>query len=264
MIPAMEMPPSSKAYWSLVWELTRTEFKLRDQGTIFGFLWSLLYPAMMFTVMYVVFVKWFGSNVPNYGPYLVIGLVQWQFFDRATTTGFTSLRRRAGLLRNFSFASEITVIAGVGCVFISYLFETVVMLFLVHLWGAPVSASWLMLPLDIAALVALALATALLLALLSVEFQDMERTWSVLVTAAFYVTPVFYPLTVIAPKYHRYMKLNPMLHVIWGFRSCLLPGSVAYAATPAAILAASVSATLLLVVVFQKRALAISDRIILP
>jgi ABC-2 type transport system permease protein len=248
----------------LVWELTRTEFKLRDQGTILGFLWTLLYPAMMFAVMYAVFVKWLGNNVPQYGPYLIIGIVQWQFFDRATSTGFSSLRRRAGLLRNFSFASEITVIAGVGSVFLSYLFEMAVLLLLVRFCRIPVSPRWFILPLHMAVLLSIALATALILALLSVEFQDMERTWSVLITAAFYLTPVFYPLSVIAPKFHPYMELNPMLHVITGFRSCLLPNAAAYNSRPAVILAASVAAVFASIAVFQKRALAISDRIILP
>ena len=248
----------------MVWELTRTEFKLRDQGTILGFLWTLLYPAIMFSVMYVVFVKWFGNNIPQYGPYLVIGIVQWQFFDRATSTGFSSLRRRAGLIRNFSFASEITVIAGVGSVFLSYVFEMAVVLVLIRIWGIPLSSSWLALPLHVAALLSLSLATALILALLSVEFQDMERTWSVLVSAAIYLTPVFYPLSMISPKFQGYMKLNPMLHVIVGFRSCLLPDALAYDVRPTVILAGSLAVVLASIAVFQKRALAISDRIILP
>ncbi|MFI5350848.1 MAG: ABC transporter permease [Elusimicrobiota bacterium] len=258
------MSPWSKTYWSLVWELTRTEFKLRDQGTFLGFLWTLLYPAMMFTVMYVVFVKWFGNHIPQYGPYLIIGIVQWQFFDRATTTGFSSLRRRAGLLRNFSFASEITVIAGAGSVFLSYLFEMAVLLILIRVWGVRFAPSWLALPLHMAALSVFTLATALILGLLSVEFQDMERTWSVLVTAGLYLTPVFYPLSVISPRFQPYMELNPMLHVIMGFRSCLLPDAAPYNARPAIILALSAAAVFAAIFAFQKRALAISDRIILP
>ena len=258
------MKPWSKTYWSLVWELTRTEFKLRDQGTFLGFLWTLLHPAIMFAVTYAVFVKWFGNHVPQYGSYLLIGIVQWQFFDKATTTGFSNLRRKAGLIKNFSFASEITVIASVGSVFLSYVFETAVLLILISVCGVPLSPAWLALPLQMAALLSLSLAIALVLALLSVEFQDMERTWSVLITAGIYLTPVYYPLSVISPKFHPYMKLNPMLHVIMGFRSSLLPDATPYLLRPAIILAGSLAVVFASIAVFQKRALAISDRIILP
>lgn len=260
----MQARPWSKPYWSLVWELTRTEFKLRDQGTVFGFFWTLLHPAMMFTVLYVVFVKWLGHHVAQYGSYLIIGLVQWQFFEKATTAGFSNLRRKATLLRNFKFASEITVLAGVGSVFVSYVFEIAVMLFFVRLSGVPFTPDWLLLPLHMAALLALSLAAALILALLSIEFQDMERIWSVLIAAGFYLTPVFYPIEVIAPEYHRYMRLNPMLHIISGFRGCLLPDSPASAAPPALIGLASLVLGLAAIAVFRKCSLKISDRIILP
>jgi ABC-2 type transport system permease protein len=256
--------PWSKPYWSLVWELTRSEFKLRDQGTVFGFFWTLLHPAMMFTVLYVVFVKWLGHQVPRYGSYLIVGLVQWQFFEKATTAGFSNLRRKAPLLRNFKFASEITVLAGVGSVFVSYVFEVAVMIFFVRLSGVPFTPAWLLLPLHMAALLAVSLATALILALLSIEFQDMERIWSVLLATGFYLTPVFYPIGVIAPEYHRYMRLNPMLHMIAGFRGCMLADSPPEYGLPAAIGVCALAMTLAGVAVFRKYSLKISDRIILP
>jgi len=257
------MRPWTPAYWSLVWELARTEFKLRDQGTVLGFFWTLLHPALMFAVLYAVFVRWLGRGVDFYGAYLLIGLVQWQFFEKATSVGFASLRQKALLIKNFNFAREITVIAGVGSVFLSYIFELAVLLVFLRASGIPFAISWLMLPLHVAALVLLTLATALILALMSVEFQDMQRSWSVLTTAGFYLTPVFYPLSVISPSYRPYMELNPMLHVVAGFRACLLPRAENYG-VPLLIAAVSGLAALAAVAIFQARARLISDRIISP
>ncbi len=256
------MRPWSMKYWSLVWELTFTEFKVRDQGTLLGFVWTLLHPALMFAVLYAVFMKWLGRHMDLYGPYLLIGLVQWQFFERATTVGFSSLRRKALLLRNFNLAREIVVIAGVGSVFLSYLLEMSVLLVFLRFWGVSAAPAWLALPLHAGALLALTTAIALVMALLSVEFQDLERVWSVLMTAGFYLTPVFYPLSVIAPVYHPYMALNPMLHVITGFRACLMPDYPPYAARPALIAVGSLAVALAAVAVFQARARLISDRVI--
>jgi ABC-type polysaccharide/polyol phosphate export permease len=257
------MRPWTKAYWSLVWELTRTEFKLRDQGTLLGFFWTLLHPALMFAVLYAVFVRWLGRGVDFYGAYLLIGLVQWQFFEKATSVGFASLRQKALLIKNFNFAREITVIAGVGSVFLSYVLELAVLLLFLRASGIPLALPWLMLPLQVASLLILTLATALVLALMSVEFQDMERSWSVLTTAGFYLTPVFYPMSVISPAYRSYMELNPMLHVVAGFRACLLPRAESYG-VPLVITAVFAVAGLAAVSIFQTRARLISDRIISP
>ena len=41
----------------LLKELIKTDFKLRYQGSFIGYLWSILKPLMMFTIMYLVFVR---------------------------------------------------------------------------------------------------------------------------------------------------------------------------------------------------------------
>ena len=40
----------------LLKELVRTDFKLRYQGSVIGYIWSVLKPLMLFAVMYVVFI----------------------------------------------------------------------------------------------------------------------------------------------------------------------------------------------------------------
>ena len=39
----------------LLKELTKTDFKLRYQGSVLGYLWALLRPLLMFVVLYIVF-----------------------------------------------------------------------------------------------------------------------------------------------------------------------------------------------------------------
>ena len=40
----------------LLKELIKTDFKLRYQGSVIGYLWSILKPLMLFAIMYVVFI----------------------------------------------------------------------------------------------------------------------------------------------------------------------------------------------------------------
>ena len=42
---------------SLIRELVISDFKLRYQNSVLGYLWSLLRPLMLFGVLYVVFTK---------------------------------------------------------------------------------------------------------------------------------------------------------------------------------------------------------------
>jgi ABC-2 type transport system permease protein len=78
---------------SLTRELVTSEFKLRYQGSMLGYVWSLLKPLMMFGVLYIVFTKLvrLGGDVPFYASYLLLGLVIWQFFVEATVGGMNAI-----------------------------------------------------------------------------------------------------------------------------------------------------------------------------
>ncbi len=52
----------------LLGQLVATEFKLRYQGSVLGYLWSLLKPLFLFTILYFVFVHFLriGAGVPHW------------------------------------------------------------------------------------------------------------------------------------------------------------------------------------------------------
>ncbi|MBI3547480.1 MAG: ABC transporter permease [Elusimicrobia bacterium] len=212
-------------YSYLFWELTRVEFKLRDQGTLFGFLWTLLHPAFMFVVLYMLFIKWLGRFVDQYAAYLLIGLVLWNFFQKSTSLGLSSLKRRAALLRNYNFPREIVVLSAVMAVFVSAVLEMAVLVPFLLLLGVRPSWYWLFCPLLVGLLLAIATALSLFLSVLAAEFHDMERIWDVLTTALFYLTPVFYPLTIVGGWKRTALEYNPLTVVMTNLRRCVLEGS---------------------------------------
>src|SRR3990172_266651 len=98
---------------SLIRELVASDFKLRYQGSILGYLWSLLRPLMLFGVLYVVFTKVIriGDGVPYYPAYLLLGLVLWTFFTEATLAGMNAITGRGDLIRKVSIPKHIIVLS---------------------------------------------------------------------------------------------------------------------------------------------------------
>ena len=92
-------------------ELVKTNFKLRYQGSYLGVLWSVLQPLMLFTVMYVVFVKFlkFTDGTPTFPISLLCGTCLWQFFTESTSMGMRSIVDRGDLLRKIHFPNYIIV-----------------------------------------------------------------------------------------------------------------------------------------------------------
>src|SRR6187397_2908051 len=85
---------------SVIRELVASDFKLRYQNSVLGYLWSLLRPLLLFVILYIVFVKFIHlGTVPHYPAYLLIGIVLWNFFAEMTSISLSSIVSRGDLIR---------------------------------------------------------------------------------------------------------------------------------------------------------------------
>ncbi len=203
----------------LLRQLVKTDFKLRYQGSVLGYLWSLLRPLALFTVLYIVFVKFIklGEGIPYYASYLLLGIVLWNFFVEMTSTSVASIVERGDILRKINFPKYIIVVAGSVSVLINLGFNLLVVAFFMFLQGVPVSLGILLAPLLFIELFIFSLGMSFLLSSLYVRYHDIKYIWEVLLQAGFYATPILYPLTVIIDinvLAAKIIMLNPLAQII--------------------------------------------------
>ncbi|HOW26983.1 MAG TPA: ABC transporter permease [Elusimicrobiota bacterium] len=201
-------------YLNQIKELTRCEFKLRDQSTLLGFLWTLLNPLLMFLVLYLLFIKWMGNHVHLFQLYLIVGVVQWGYMTNATSCGMRSVIQKSSLVKNFIFPHEVIVLSSVLTITLIHLLELLVMMGFLLFWGANMSLKWLWLPVVVFIETMMVTGVALFLSRWAVEYKDTDRIWSIVIQAAFFVTPVFYPETILSPGRRQIIMLNPMALLI--------------------------------------------------
>jgi ABC-2 type transport system permease protein len=201
-----------------------TDFKLRYQASLLGYVWTLLRPLAIFSILYVVFARFLkiGAGIPYYPVYLLFGIVVWGFFNESTTQGLASLVARADLLRKISFPRYVVVLSVGASVLIGFALNMVVIVFFMVLLSVPVRLTALWLPLLFLELVALSIAWAFILGALYVRFRDMNYIWDVIMQAAFYAVPILYPLTLVPAKYARILVLNPMAQIIQDARYVMI------------------------------------------
>jgi ABC-2 type transport system permease protein len=193
-----------------------TDFKLRYQASLLGYLWTLLRPLALFSILYIVFAKFFnlGASVPYFPVYLLFGIVIWGFFVEATAQGLSSLVTRADLLRKISFPRYVVVLSVGASVLISFALNMMVIVFFMILLRVPVRLDILWLPLLFLELVALSISLAFFLSALYVRFRDLNYIWEVGMQAAFYAVPIIYPLTKVPDRYARLLVLNPIAQIL--------------------------------------------------
>lgn len=193
-----------------------TNFKVRYQGSVLGYLWSLLKPLFMFAIIYVVFTSVFslGKDVPHYPIYLLLGIILWSFFTEATSIGLDSITSSGDIIRKISIPRYLIVVASSVSALINLGLNLLVVLVLALINGIEVRWEWLLLPIVIIELYIFAQAVAFFLAALNVKFRDVGYLWEVLLQAGFYATPIIYPLTKVPEEFQKLILLNPMAQII--------------------------------------------------
>ena len=211
----------------LLKELTKTDFKLRYQGSLLGYLWALLRPLMMFAILYVVFSKLLriGSDIPHYPVYLLCGTTLWSFFTECTSQGIQAIVVRGDLLRKISFPKYIVVVSSQLTAVINLLINLVVVIIFALINGVMPSWTWLLAIPAIFELYLLSLGIAFLLGSINVKYRDITSIWDVLVQALFYAVPIIYPISMIATTSTTAAKiilLNPIAQCIQDVRYGLI------------------------------------------
>ena len=211
----------------LLAELVRTEFKLRYQDSALGFLWSLLKPLLMFAILYFVFGKLLriGSNIEHYAVYLLLGIVLWNFFVEATSQGLSAIVARGDLIRKINFPKYIIVISGTISALINLGINMVVIGVFMAINGVQLLATAPLVLLPIIVLYILSLAIAFFLAAANVKYRDVGHIWDIVIQAAFYATPILYPISMVLAINHTIgslLMLNPVAQAIQDARYYLI------------------------------------------
>ena len=211
----------------LLKELTKTDFKLRYQGSVLGYLWALLRPLMMFAILYIVFAKLLklGNDIPHYPVYLLAGTTMWSFFTECTSQGIQAIVLRGDLLRKISFPKYIVVVSTTFTAVINMLINLVVIVIFALINGVEPNLNWLLVFPAIFELYLLSLGLAFLLGSLNVKYRDVTSIWDVLVQALFYAVPIIYPVSMVASTSALAAKIiliNPIAQTIQDIRYSLI------------------------------------------
>lgn len=207
--------------------MVRTDFKVRYQGSVLGYLWAILKPLFMFAVLYILFtyIAPIGKGIPHYGISLLLGIVFWNFFSETTMIGATSIVAHGELIRKISIPRYLVVLASSVSAMINLSLSMVVVIIFAILNGIHPSASWLLLPVVIFEFYIFASGVAFGLSALYVKFRDVTYIWEVLLQAGFYASMVLIPIQAVPGKYRDWFFINPVVQILQDARALLIPAS---------------------------------------
>jgi ABC-2 type transport system permease protein len=211
---------------NLLRELAMSQYKLKDQSSFFGLLWSFLNPLFMVGVLFVFFSSRFGTGVDHYGIYLLLGMVQYTHFANSTSTSMRSLLIMKQLTKETVFPKELLVVSSTISVTIDFAVAMLVCVLVAYATGIPPAWSHLLLPLVIVLQFLLCVWVSLLLACVYPFARDIDHIYQVFLRALMFATPIFYTPAFLGAGPARYLLiLNPLAQLIEMARRLLIDGA---------------------------------------
>lgn len=212
---------------NLLWELTVSQFRLKDQSTFFGLLWSLANPLVMVGILFIFFATRFGQGVENYRIFLLVGMVQYTHFANTTSNAMRSLVTMRQLTGGALFPKELLVVSSALAGTVEFLIAMAASVVLAYASGIAPSGTHLWLLLVVLIQIMLVAWVSLLLACFFALARDLQHLYQVFLRALLFITPIFYSASALGDGPAQLLvQVNPLAQLLEVSRTILIGGEV--------------------------------------
>ncbi len=217
----------------LLWQLTRRDVVSRYRGSMMGIFWSFIAPVVMLVVYTFVFstvfnARWGGEDAGRsaFALNLFAGMLVHGFFAEGMARAPALIQQHSSYVKRMVFPLWILPLVVVGSALFHTLVGFSVLLGAQLVLGQPLHWEVALLPLLLLPLMLMAAGVGWLFAAIGVFVRDLAQVVPVLITVLMFMSPVFYPVTLLPEAYQRWMYLNPLTPAIEAARKLLFFGEL--------------------------------------
>jgi lipopolysaccharide transport system permease protein len=200
------------------------EIKVRYAQTVLGIFWSLLQAVIglaIITFFFGMLLKIDTHPVP-YPVFAFPGMMAWYFFSFIIAYSGSSLLQSQHLIQKVNFPKIILPISYALVGLVDFVIWTVLLFILLMVYQVPLTINLVFAPFFVVLNFIVGLSISLWLSALTIRFRDLQIIIPYLIGFGIFVTPVFFPGTMVPENYAWVLFLNPMAGIIAGLRWCFL------------------------------------------
>ena len=211
-------------YKELIKNLVVRDLKVRYKRSILGIFWALLEPLLLMILFSVVFSIILRIRIENYPIFLLCGILPWSFFATSLSYSAGSIDGNATLIKKIYFPREIIPLTVVISRLTNFLISLFLLFIFLIIFRIKLTYYIAYLPLILGVQLILILGLSLLFSALNTFYKDIGFILQFTLFGWFYLTPIFYPITLVPEKFLSLYMLNPMATIVYSYRNILFYG----------------------------------------
>lgn len=207
-------------------QLVAQQLILRYRRTLLGYLWTLINPLLMMSVMAVVFSTLFKADLKTFAVSLFAAMIPWNFFSSVVTQSGSSFINNEGLIKKIYLPKVIFPLSITFALLIDSLLSFLALFAIILALDGMLSWSLLFLPISFVLLFLFALGLGLIMSIATVFFRDLQHVILIAMQGLFFLTPILYKHDALAGKVAWLVGMNPVTPFIALFRAPLIEAAL--------------------------------------
>lgn len=206
-------------------DLIYRDFQSKYLGSYLGIIWAFIQPTVTVLIFWFVFQVGFKSVPVDDYPFvlwLTVAMVPWFFFSDAVLNGTNSIIDSAYLVKKVVFRVSLLPVIKLGSALFVHLFFIVFLLIMFLIYGYGLDLYILQLPYYLIAMIILIMGLNFITSSLIIFLKDVGQIVAMLLQFGFWLTPIFYSLTIVPEKFHFIYNYNPVFYITEGYRNSLV------------------------------------------
>ena len=210
-------------YRYVIYNYVYSSLKQKYRRSFLGFLWSVAAPLLQNLIIGVVFYYLMRFDMPNYLVYLFAGTVIFNIMSAVIVQSPYIMLNNESFIKKIYVPKLVYVLQVILFEITNFVFIMISLLVLGIVFGKlSFSVHYLFLPIPILLSVLFLVGIAIIISITTIYFRDLQHIVPVVMQAAFFLTPVLYPPSIIPAPLQRVISFNPFYYFVEIFRTVVL------------------------------------------
>lgn len=209
-------------YTFVIRNLVEKDFKVRYRNMSLGVFWSLLNPLVTMSVLTFVFsaFKLGNEQIKDYPVFFLSGLIPFNFFSLAWSTGTSSLSDNANIIKRVAVPRALIPVATVIGNSLHLLIQFALLLVFALVLHNGINRYWALLPVILVMEVILVCGLSLITSAVNIYIRDTRYVVDSFNAVLFWLVPIVYQFP--PTGFQTFFQLNPVAALVMALRKILM------------------------------------------